>query len=377
MPICRAPKNGNFTMIANELLQDSHISNKSKGLACMMLSYPNYWKFSVDFLARKCKDSKSSIKAQLNELEERGYVRREQPRKDNGRMDKVVYYIYENPADNPAHTAPPVDEADKPESDDAKVISLGKYQCQTGIPSPQADALPGNVTSVDVPHSKKPLAEKPLAGKPLAENPPVNNTRYNKQSNEQKTISDKESFPSYPLPKLTEPAATKHPEVTRNGKKRAREEQEELRRKALEQLKEQEEIREQIRENVGFYDFEILIPNETRRQIAFELVSILEDTVCSTKPYIRIGGENKPAEVVRSQLLKVDSSQIDMILENLERTTTDIRNVRQYLLTALYNAPATINTQIQAMVQHDDMDYRRKLAEVEQSGEGYCYGKGG
>ena len=63
------------------------------------------------------------------------------------------------------------------------------------------------------------------------------------------------------------------------------------------------------------------------------------DTVCSQKPFIRVGGDEKPAEVVKSRLLKLDSEHIQFVLDCMRNNTTKIRNIRQYLLAALYNAP--------------------------------------
>lgn len=77
------------------------------------------------------------------------------------------------------------------------------------------------------------------------------------------------------------------------------------------------------------------------------------DTVCSTKPIIRVGGDDKPAEVVKSQLLKLDYTHIEFVLECMQQNTTRIRNIRQYLLTTLYNAPSTISSYYSALVNHD------------------------
>ena len=84
-----------------------------------------------------------------------------------------------------------------------------------------------------------------------------------------------------------------------------------------------------------------------------EIVELMVDTVCSKKEYIRVGGDNKPREVVKGQLLKLDSEHIEYCMECLQNNTTDVRNVRQYLLTTLYNAPMTISHHYALMVHHD------------------------
>ena len=84
-----------------------------------------------------------------------------------------------------------------------------------------------------------------------------------------------------------------------------------------------------------------------------EIVELMVDTVCSKKEYIRVGGDNKPREVVKGQLLKLDSEHIEYCMECLQNNTTDVRNVRQYILTTLYNAPMTISHHYALMVHHD------------------------
>jgi hypothetical protein len=84
-----------------------------------------------------------------------------------------------------------------------------------------------------------------------------------------------------------------------------------------------------------------------------EIVGILLDTVCSRKKEIRIAGENMSAEAVKSRLLKLDDSHIEYVLECLDKNTTGVRNIRSYILTALYQAPTTISSYYSALVNHD------------------------
>lgn len=89
------------------------------------------------------------------------------------------------------------------------------------------------------------------------------------------------------------------------------------------------------------------------RDILDEILEILVDTVCSTRKVIRIGGQDYPNEVVKSRLLKLDSSHIEYVISSLRQNTTKVRNIRAYLLTALYNAPTTISSYYTALVNHD------------------------
>ena len=109
--------------------------------------------------------------------------------------------------------------------------------------------------------------------------------------------------------------------------------------------------REIIKENIGYeYLFSDLPYDHDRLE---EILELLVETVCSTKKYIRVAGSDYPAEVVRSRLLKLDMEHIKFVFDCLKENTTKIRNIKQYLLTTLYNAPTTIGSYYSALVQHD------------------------
>jgi hypothetical protein len=84
-----------------------------------------------------------------------------------------------------------------------------------------------------------------------------------------------------------------------------------------------------------------------------EMVEIMLDAVCSTSPTIRINGEDMPQPVVKSRFLKLDSGHIDYVLQAMNDCPSDIRNIRAYLFTALYNASLTIDNYYSARVNYD------------------------
>ena len=84
-----------------------------------------------------------------------------------------------------------------------------------------------------------------------------------------------------------------------------------------------------------------------------EMVEIMLDVVCSTKPTIRINGEDMPQQVVKSRFLKLNSSHIEYILDAMWDCPSDIRNIRAYMLTVLYNASLTIDNYYSALVNRD------------------------
>ena len=112
-----------------------------------------------------------------------------------------------------------------------------------------------------------------------------------------------------------------------------------------------ESYRELILENIE-YDF---WKNSDRvdHEMLDEITELIVDTVCSARKTIRIAGDDYPAEVVKSRFLKLSSSHIEYVLDRMRENTTYVRNIKKYLLAALYNAPATIDSYYASMVNHD------------------------
>ena len=113
--------------------------------------------------------------------------------------------------------------------------------------------------------------------------------------------------------------------------------------------------RERYREILsGNISYEILLQDyPLDRDILTEILELMVDTVCTTRSTVRISGDDKPAEVVKSQFLKLDSEHIRFVMDGLKDNTTRIRNMRQYLLATLYNAPLTIGNYYRSLVSHD------------------------
>jgi hypothetical protein len=91
----------------------------------------------------------------------------------------------------------------------------------------------------------------------------------------------------------------------------------------------------------------------TYREDLDEIVELIVETVCARRKTTRIAGADFPHEVVRSRFLKLDSSHIEFVMECLHNNITEVRNMKQYLLTVLFNAPTTMNNHYTAQVNHD------------------------
>ena len=116
-------------------------------------------------------------------------------------------------------------------------------------------------------------------------------------------------------------------------------------------VNQRDRYREIISENISYG---ILLQDyPLDRDILTEILELMGDTVCTTRSTVRISGDDKPAEVVKSQFLKLDSEHIRFVMDGLKDNTTRIRNMRQYLLATLYNAPLTIGNYYRSLVSHD------------------------
>ena len=109
------------------------------------------------------------------------------------------------------------------------------------------------------------------------------------------------------------------------------------------------ERREEVKDGI---EYETLCRQHDQDDVD-ELVELITEALCSTRPTIRIGGEDIPAEQVKSRFLTLNCEHINYVFESMARNSTDIRNIRAYLLTALYNATITINSHYQAEVRRD------------------------
>ena len=181
------------------------------------------------------------------------------------------------------------------------------------------------------PTQEKPTLEKPMLEKPTLENPTQLNTKSTKKRKRQSkdsSITDSIPFPSG------------FPDVTAQKRTEAKESF--------------ERYRDLILENID-YDVLASDPHVDREQLN-EIVDLLQETVCSTRSRIRVAGNDYPAEVVRSKLLKLNGEHIRFVMDCLKQNTTRIRNIRQYLLAMLFNAPSTMNSYYTARVAHDMAD---------------------
>ena len=87
------------------------------------------------------------------------------------------------------------------------------------------------------------------------------------------------------------------------------------------------------------------------------ILHLIVEVMCSNRKQIRIASDDKPIEIVRSTFMKLDSEHIRFIMDSFKENTTDVRNIKQYLLASIYNAPYTIGPHYDAKVRHDGVAF--------------------
>ena len=187
-----------------------------------------------------------------------------------------------------------------------------------------------------LPALEKPMSENPTSGKPVLENPtPVKPTAENPTQlikeepitdllNKEESITD-----SLPFQSLTSSPGRERKESTAAFQ-------------AYESV---------IKANI---DYDILVqasPDEKER--LDEIVDLILETVCSHRKTIRVAGDDYPADLVKAKFFKLNSEHIRFVMDCMRENTTKIRNIKQYLKAALFNAPSTLNNYYAALVAHD------------------------
>ena len=87
--------------------------------------------------------------------------------------------------------------------------------------------------------------------------------------------------------------------------------------------------------------------------IIYQIVDLLVDTCATKRKMLRVAGDDRPAEVVRSRFMKLNADHIKFVLKCLAENSSPIRNMKQYLLASLYNAPTTMQLYYQNQTNHD------------------------
>ena len=204
-------------------------------------------------------------------------------------------------------------------------------------PEQPDEAAPGLENSV----LENPTSDNPTPGNPTLENPmqlnkDIQKTDLPKKEKSNTDLSSTHSIPIHSLNPLPygEDETAQPPERKRTERNDAYRVYEEI-----------------IKDNI---EYDILLQDmKFDHDRLNEIVDIILETVCTSRKKIRIAGDDYPAELVKSKLMKLNSSHIEFVFDCISKNTTEIRNIKKYLLAVLFNAPSTINGYYTALVAHD------------------------
>ena len=298
MAVFRVEKNKGYTVMSNHHLRNKELSLKAKGLLSQMLSLPEDWDYTLAGLSLINRESIDAIRTAVWELEKAGYITRRQGRDEKGKMTAIEYTIYEQP---------------QPLALDCPVLE-----------NPTAD---------------KPILENPTPDNPTSENPTQLNkellkTNLPKKEKLNTDVSSTHSIPFHSLNPSPLEDAAQPPERKR--------------KEATDAYSVYEEI---IKDNIE-YDYLIQDRYLDRDRIE-EILALILETVCTKRKTIRIAGDDYPAELVKARFMKLNSEHIRFVLDCMQENTTKIRNIKQYMKAALFNAPSTIGNYYTSLVSHD------------------------
>ena len=186
----------------------------------------------------------------------------------------------------------------------------------------------GQLGSIEYTILEQPKAPSPTQEKPIRENPVQANPMLDAPIQENPAQINKEE--SSPI--LSSPPVPRE-------------------RSGQDGMRKRESYRALILENI---EYDVISQNvQLDKDRLDELVELMVDTVCSNREMIRVAGDDYPAEVVRSRFLKLNASHIEYVLDRMRENTTYVRNIKKYLLAALYNAPVTMDSYYTSLVSHD------------------------
>ena len=295
MAIFRVERTRDYTVMSNYHLRDRTLTLKAKGLLSMMLSLSDEWNYSTRGLAAISKEGVDAIGSALKELEAVGYIVRNRLRDDKGRIYDTEYVIYEKPSNTP--------EPDNPDT---------RSPC-----------------------TAKPCTKKPYMDESCTDNPAQLIT--NKSITERLNTYGENIHQSSPRDRQIPSLSRDSPFTHQHGKQNA-----------IVGIDTMEAYRSLIMDNIEYS----ALAKQFGPERVDEVVELMLDTILSQRDFIHIARSDYPCEVVKNRLLKLDQFHIEYVFSCLDRNTTKVRNVRAYLLTALYNAPVTIDSYYRAEVNH-------------------------
>lgn len=330
-----------FVVLDKTFLQDSRLSCKAKGILAYLLSKPDDWKVIVGDIVNNCADGKAAIYSGLKELKEYGYYEKVPVRNEAGtriiRWESTVYEV------------PPCLVAEEQFAAEAVEQEVPMKQEGSIIPK-EIDENPVSKNSWDVEFVQKEMSvttDSTESKALLEQNAELSKTEkvetslfsdfqeveHEEQENE--FIQNRERNNNY---------NTKYLYYCNNNHNLVMSCQKERQTDFATTLS-------VIRENINYERFKHSHPFDI--SLIDEFVSIMVDTILSKGQMVRIGGEEKPRELVKSVLMKLNYWHLEETLRKFQECCTRIKKKRQYVLSMLYHIAMELSIGVTNRAQAD------------------------
>ena len=302
MAVFRVMKNQNYTVMCNYHLRDKNLSLKAVGLLSKMLSLSDEWNYTNRGLAAICKEGVDAIGSTLRELEQNGYLVRQQLRSETGRILDTEYIIYEMP-----QGVTQMNTANEETEVSVETLSAPSEQ--------EMEGSAGNNGNVEIPVENAETTVSDMTV-PYTDNPDTagSDTRNTAQLNKDILNTDISSInPSV------------HPTVERLD---------------------YETAASLIRENI---EYPILAQRYKKSKLDM-VVDLVVELLCSPSDQVTIGKETYPYDIVKNRMLRLDSECVCYAFDCIDEASANIRCIKPYMQKILFNAPVTMDSYIEAQV---------------------------
>ena len=346
MAVMRVEKNSNYTIMANYHLRDKNLSLKSKGLLSVMLSLPSDWDYTLAGLTRISKEGIDAIRAAVVELEKAGYIIRSRRRNEKGQLADIEYTIYETP-----------------QTDGMEYCSF-----QTAV---YPETISPETSAFKSPALENPIQAFPVQDIPVQEEPAQDHPmQLNKEVLKKDILITNKSNPYQSNIHLSDPeddiqalhdspdnptsASNLHQTQTNISGRQKQESSSFPASAGIHRRLTLNELTNKIKKQVDYWD---LIDGNSKEEID-NILAIIVEVLSAKCDHFTISGKQYPAELVHQRYSQININTIEYVLECLKKSGSDIHNIKQYLITALFNAPATYDSYYTAAVRRD-FEYTR------------------
>lgn len=371
MAIFKQKVEKNFVMISKSLLWNRDLSLPDMGMLSSIFQLPDNWKFSIRGLAKILNSGEHAIASSLKRLEKKGYIKRKTIHGKNGCFETSIEAFFEKQNGEIPNFS--LEEMEKIMSEEL-ILEEPIYSVSMSEMDIEDEQIEGQMTitdwlnsideeeteeiedDTDTPNEDFISLDKTKSEQVLDKNPKEishnvftliqdendyiditkNNNFFintianifatNKKNRTSNTIAPCLIF-NEKVKNNVERSANK---ITNNNNK--------IKKNNYVTLEELEKCREIVRNNINYAAF--LKENVDVKQID-EYIEIMVEAICSKKKSLRINRENISQEVVRNKLLNLQHEDIRYVLSCMNNNAANIKNIKSYLLTALYNAKST------------------------------------